>query len=229
MEKNSQEALQWFVDFANMNLEVIKPGDKAKLLVESEEYLFPNKEISEWADSPIPLSKRDKEIVAWAFTVHDKQSDQYWSIILRLHHVVQDHLLKLLASGPYITSVGDQKILTRIVWGAKLPLTITEFPVTESQDEYIRFKIFRLLKGFLLGGHTIGKCPGCKKFFFNPTRRKKAFCSPKCMWRVNTAKRRESDREGYNEYQAKLMKDRYREEHGHPRLKTKPRKTKKGK
>jgi hypothetical protein len=48
------------------------------------------------------------------------------------------------------------------------------------------------------------------------------------MWRVNTAKRREADKEGYNKYQAKLMRDRYREKNGHRRLKTKSRKAKKG-
>ena len=36
MIKQNIQALQWFVDFANFDLEKITPGDKAKLLVEAE-------------------------------------------------------------------------------------------------------------------------------------------------------------------------------------------------
>jgi len=35
------KAFRWYVSFANMELETIQAGDRAKLLIEAEEHLFP--------------------------------------------------------------------------------------------------------------------------------------------------------------------------------------------
>jgi hypothetical protein len=203
----NQEALQWFVDFANMDLEAIKPGDKAKLLVEAEEYLFFKSEMEE-LKKRIPISKRAiGPVLAWVLKIPPKESDEYWPTILHLQKVVREHFLNFMVSAPYIVSYGHQTVLTRIVWGSKLPFTITYFPATESPDEYVCFKIFMLLEGF--PGHALRRCPGCEKFFFNPTRRKKAFCSPKCMWRMIAGKRRKELKENHpKKYEAYLKKQR---------------------
>jgi len=204
MEK--QEALQWFIDFANMDLETIKPGDKAKLLVESEEYLSPKGEIDE-LNKPIPVSKKELGPMAWALEIPDKESEMYWPMILRLQRIVQKHLLSFMPSAGYIESKGYQMIAVRISWGKKLPFAITYRPITESQDEYVRFKIFRLLEGF--SGHALRRCPGCERFFFNPTRKEKKFCSPKCMWKVIAGKRRKELKEKHpKKYKAYLKKQR---------------------
>jgi len=212
MEK--QKALQWFVDFANLNLETISPGDRAKLLVESGEYLFPQEEVSEWNNSVLPLSRREREGVAWAFKIPDKESNEYWSIILHLHKVVLAQFLELIVSAPHIKKDGYETMAVRIVWGNKTPFSLSFFPITENQEEYVRFKIFRLLEGF--PGHAIRKCPGCQRFLFNPTRREKAFCSPQCMWRVIAGKRRKELKEkhpkkykAYLKKQSEIMRQRY--------------------
>ena len=78
-----------------------------------------------------------------------------------------------------------------------------------------------------LGGlpqHAIGVCPGCNKFFFNPTKREKHFCGNRCMWRVSTAEYRKANQEKYNEYQRDLMMDKRRKKEGLPRKRTKARK-----
>jgi hypothetical protein len=81
-------------------------------------------------------------------------------------------------------------------------------PLTDSHEDYIRLTLFQLLDG--LSRATINKCPICKKYFLNTTLRKKRFCSPKCIWRFNAKKRRETDPEAYKKYQKELMQDKYR-------------------
>ena len=244
MEKERQEALEWFVQFANMNLKTIKPGDKAKLLVESEEYLLPMKDLEKAglggpvSDNlyklyePLGLTRKDVEkkrmgIMAWASEIPKKHTLEYWAMIEDLQKIVLETLREVSGHGGDTVRFGfgwEGRMMVMAVWEKTLNLSF--IPCASTHHEYIQLKIYQLLNGLPRG--AIEKCPGCKKYFLNPSFRKKTFCSPRCMWRVNTAKRREADREGYNEYQAKLMKDRYREKNGHPRLKTKSRKAKKG-
>src|SRR3989304_2499824 len=107
MEKEREEALRWFVDFANMDLEGIKPGDKAKLLVESKEYLFPTKDVDKIFIAPtyinIPISRSpadeaadmgiDMKMVAgkmaWAFEELKIDSEEYWRKIVALQRDVK--------------------------------------------------------------------------------------------------------------------------------------------
>ena len=75
MKKENAEVLQWFVNFANLDLERIKPGDKAKLLVEAAENLWPTKELrlyqhdleqyASQIDTAPPLSEAFKKRMAW--------------------------------------------------------------------------------------------------------------------------------------------------------------------
>jgi len=247
--KEKQEALEWFVNFSNMDLETIKPGDKAKLLVESEEYLSPQKDIErlhyrpvnpnlfgipyEEGKGPAPqgLDERKKYYeelpekffgkMAWIFEIPGRDSPEYLDTLKAFQTAVIDtlHEFSVLGlSGQGIAWQGEMMI--QVDWGRTFNLSL--IPLAETHDKYTQLKLYQLLNG--LPGQTIQECQGCKKYFLNATFRKKTFCSPRCMWRVNTAKRREADREGYNEYQAKLMKDRYREKNGLPRKKTKSRK-----
>jgi hypothetical protein len=260
MEKEREEALQWFVDFANMNLETIKPGDKAKLLIESEEFLWPwelkesgfplpdymlRRDLSEDTSDEIEgelsgdypdIYKRFLRDMAWAFEEPPpRESEKNWKRLVAFQDIVKETLQDLTG-----THTGPEKI-TRVpppgglryqgdtIIAMKLDaerFSMTYLPLTKSPGRYIQVKLCRLLDG--LPRSTIYKCPGCKKYFFNPTHRKKNFCSPRCMWRVNTQRRRDADREAYRKYQRELMRDRYRENGGQLRLKTKSRKAKKG-
>lgn len=238
MKKESAETLQWFVDFANMDLETIRPGDRAKLVVEAADYLFPWKEMGEFQN--MPLTKTQLKTMAWALERVDKGSQEYWDTILRSQKSIRELFYNYLipsvhpspsgstrpgrkpSEAPSKYLWGSDEFLWRVTSGYKIPYALSFLPITRSQDDYACFRIIRLLDGF--PDHAIRVCPGCKKFFFNPTGRKKGFCSPRCMWRVNTAKRREADPEGYREYQKTLMRDRYREKCGRRRLKTTSRK-----
>jgi hypothetical protein len=252
MEKERREALEWFVQFANMNLNDLKLGDKAKLVVESQEYLFPTKELEDLPPYRLmggDLRRFTKEM-SWAFKEPpQRDSEEYWSLILHLQAALE-HTLSLLAPKyhPLPKGVIDLSggVAPEKIWAATVMVrsggnlknfSFSYVPLADSHADYIEIKLNLLLNG--LPRSTLKSCPGpirigkgkfeaCGKFFLNFSRRNKRFCSPRCMWRFNTAKRRAADPEGYNEYQNILMKDRRREKGGHRRLKTKSRKVKKG-
>jgi hypothetical protein len=251
MEKERQEALEWFVQFANMNLNELRPGDKAKLRVESEEYLFPAKEELKSVvkggpylpqNMPESLKKRF-EISAgetsWGFKEPpQRDSEEYWSTILHLQDVVRRVLYlfseKALVPGKgfdYAVQTGEkawvETVIVRSEWNYE-KFIFSLIPLGRSHDHYIRIKLNLLLNG--LSRSNLQRClaPKCNKYFINISLRKKRFCSSRCMWRFNSAKRRDANREDYREYQRVLMRDRYREKKGLQRKKTKSRKAKKG-
>ncbi len=230
MQEERKEVLEWFVNFANMNLAELKLGDKAKLSIEASEYLFPRWEVKELNQYAASEGKSLHafaafHIMKWAFDspilAKDLNEPQYWKRMAQLQTVVQKTIRE--ASNQMESFwMGD----TLFHWMRQRNgrYSLSWVRLHRNQEEYIETKLHRLLDGFA----TVYQCLGCKKYSVNFTLRKKQFCSPQCMWRFNTAKRREADKEGYNKYQAKLMRDRYREKGGHPRLKTKSRKSKKG-
>lgn len=231
MEKERQEALEWFVDFVNVNLEAIKPGDKAKLLVESEEYLFPRREIE-------PFSSIREELVnkmPWVFNRPRKESKKYWDKLINLQDAVKSvfcgvsehpYPVKGVQTLPWsITFIRTETIIKMERGQGKEPFRLFYLQVFKDQREYLWLKIDGLLKG--LPAHTVQACPECKKYFVNASLRKKVFCSPRCLWRFNATKRRDADREGYRKYHREYMKRVGRNNARWEPLKTRSRKGKK--
>jgi hypothetical protein len=62
-----------------------------------------------------------------------------------------------------------------------------------------------------LSFNTVCRCEydECGRFFYNPTNKRKRFCSTKCNWRFNARKRREENPERYREKQREIMRERY--------------------
>jgi len=236
MDKKN-ETLAWLVEFANMNLDEIKPGDKAKLLVESKEYLFPHQEKTDFQGASnkkgagilakvmsemgfefeLPEFREARIEMKWAFEDPAIDSVEYWKKIIQLQHVVKS-VLSILSDPPHANMVLPYKIqaLGMLQWGPeKQPFRTTYFPLTGTQADYIILKLIRLLDG--LPSHSIRLCPGCGKYFFNPSLRNKNFCSPRCMWKVGAQKKRETLKghpqkyEAYLKKQRMIMKKRYEE------------------
>lgn len=218
MKQQNAEILKWFVEFANLSLKPIAPGDRAKLLVESD-CLWPRQELNGYG-RPIPVSGKALSDFSWALKIAGKESPKYWSAIVTAQNAVRRLFAFLQITARSSTGApstaaaivlrGHDEVLWRVGKGPGIPYTLELLPVTKSQEDYLRLKILRLLEGF--SQHAIRVCPGCKRFFFNPTNREKRFCSERCMRRVVTREYRESHKEAYNGHQAKLMKKRYREE-----------------
>lgn len=238
MEEERKETLEWFVQFANMNLNELTPGDRAKLGVESEEYLFPKRELEvfphkEGGTELATLStyfRRLETGMTWAFDTPQRDSPEYWSLIRRLQSVVKETLLELATYHPPNKEVLDAtktmpweatSIQMVAIWGwdAEKKFSYSEIPLTESHEEYIQIKLYRLFKNNTRS--TLLICPApkrkdkeCGKFFLNFSRREKRFCSSRCMWRFNAEKRRKDNPEAYNEYQREVMADKYRVDKG---------------
>jgi hypothetical protein len=215
---NRVEALQWFVDFVNMDLDQLKRGDKEKLFVEAEECLFVTWDWHLWRVTNEDLLDVLKKELAWVNKTPPKDTAEYWGLLKKLQQELKG-LFDLI----------EAEVANRRIWIGKMLLNLERnrafylgfAPLAGTHEEYIKAMFFWCLDG--LPGHVIRKCPGCEKYFLNTSFRKKMFCSSTCMSRVNAAKRRDVDREAYRKYQRELMRDRYREKKGHRRLKTKSR------
>jgi hypothetical protein len=200
-ERNTKP-LQRLVDFANLDLERIEPGDRAKLLIDSSDFdwLWPGKELKAY-DPFNQLTKQRLSDFSWALEIPGRKSPEYWNALVAAQKAVRDlfaylqitaHRSPEAASAPStamsIIIRGHDEVLWWLGKGPGVPYTLRLLPVTKSQEDYLRLKIFRFLEGF--NQHAITRCPGCGQWFFNPTDRKKRFCGNRCIWRTNTAKRR---------------------------------------
>lgn len=243
MEKERQEALEWFVQFANLNLNELRPGDRAKLLVESTEHLFPTKELQGLPPFQ-SMSLGLKPFVRgmeWAFKEPpQRDSEEYWSLVLHLQNVVKGELWQLAktyvipkkrVSGRTIYDA-TQIIPWEKIWAETVMVhsevnpkkfIFSYIPLGKTHDDYIRIKLNLLLNG--LPRSTLNRCPApirirkrifkkCDKFFLNFSLREKKFCSPRCMWRFNAAERRKDNPKAYREYQKAVMADKYRIQKG---------------
>lgn len=209
-------ALEWFVQFANMDLDTLSLGDRAKILVESEEFLFSrSKGYSIQQVGPIVGQKKriisENNSVA-SFKDVPRDSPEYWVRVLESQAKIKKRLENFLSPNGNIR-LSLNKVSVWLVWNDTFRLSLR--PITKSYEDYLDLKLFGLLDN--LPYATIQKCPGCKKFFLNPSLRRKKFCSPRCMWRVNAEKRRQADPEGYRKNQRDLMRKKYIEKQAQER------------
>ncbi len=232
--KVKADALQWYVDFANLDLEHITRGDKAKLLIEAEERLGAEEEKREISKiwPAYLLNKERLGALAWAYDPIDRESQQYWECILAGQKSVRDLFDHYLMWSVHPTSATPQKgdskpgkylsgnaefrwILTS---GFEVPYRLVLFPITSNRNDYVIFRIIRLLEGF--PSHAVKRCLSCRKYLFNPRGKRKQYCSDKCMWRVSTRKWRKANPEKYRQNQRELMADLREEKIGRKRKKT---------
>jgi len=206
-----KEKLEWYVDFANMNLETIKPGDKAKLLIESAGHLYPDIELSDQIlidiltsqEEPKMAKEEAKILLSITNKFLNKEQRERWEVIFNLQKVIEE-LFHNLQKSDELTYCKLDDMNVRMVWGENQPFEFTYYPRTDNHEQWVRLWIYNLLDG--LPGHTINICPVCNKFFLNMSFRKKEFCSPNCMWKNNSAKQRKKDPEKYRKYQRELMR-----------------------
>jgi hypothetical protein len=119
------------------------------------------------------------------------------------------------SSSPTKLASGIDKFAWRISAGENYPYKISIHLGIENQSYFVFFKILTLLQGF--PDHAIRRCPGCGRYFFNPTRKFKRFCQSKCMWKVLAKEHRKANREAYNKDQRDPMWRRYQPKTGRRR------------
>jgi hypothetical protein len=202
VDPKKQETLEWFVNYAQMDLDAdkIRPGDKAKLTIEAGEYLFPQKKE---LDSLLPFAP-----ASWAF--EQSSPEEYWKKIVLSQAVIRLRLGAFLfqREAGYKGTGWSQKqeVVTEMTRGDKA-FSFSYLPITKTLNEYLEFKVDRLFDGVPVS--TLNRCPGCKKLFLNFTLREKKYCSRQCLWRVSAEKYREAHGEEYRAKMKKLMRKRY--------------------
>jgi len=227
-----KEALQWFVDFANMKLDGLKPGDKAKLLVESEEYLSPVKDLQQiglWppqadtaelmykkacalGDKSAEVFKKVTDLLSWAAKIPKIGTPEYWLHLNTLQQTVRETFEEWNPqNSPGISGFARLRSVM-IITTRRRTFSLSYLIMTKGPEEDVQFRLFRLLEGF--PSNAIQKCQDCEKFFLNPSFRKKTFCSSRCASRFISRKRRETDPEAYRKYQKAVMKDKRRKDKG---------------
>ena len=202
-DKKREEILSWLSWFANLNLDEIKPGDKAKVLVEAKEYLFPFLTWKERIGKEIP---QIVEEIPWAFEPLSEHDDpRYWEKIKTAQNAIKQGIEELIDFCAEGVNINLLVVRTLLIENIEDKIWFSHIPIT-SYENYFRLRVHLLLDGY--PPFAIRKCPGCSKYFFNPTLREKNFCSPRCMWKVKQQERREALKKEPEKYQEYLRKQR---------------------
>ena len=216
MDKRIQEILEWFVQFAQMDLGNLTPGNRAKLAIEAEEYLLPKQE--EFSLSP-----------EWVKDLPQKDTPEFWDLLALLQKIIWQLVSSVAENGDeYETWKRTWEQHRRpsggfFIWEGKANFVFSHLetfklsysPITDDSETYLKLKFYGLLNG--LPRFTILRCPEYKRFFVNPSLRHKIFCSSRCMWRFNTAKWRAENKEEFLEGQRGYSKKYYEKKTGMPR------------
>ena len=213
VEKERVKALEWFVELTNIDLDKLSPGDRAKFLVECEEYLF---------TTGLRGDKRayiDQEVVLPAPKVRQlfgpSDSPVFWRNIKKLQIILRKEIKNFLP----VKDIEDPSLAANFFifrWRGELdiifnrrrksPNSLLFVPLAGNHRDFVFIKFFILLQG--LPPSAIKKCLECKKYFVNPTWKEKQFCSPKCMWRFNATEWRKELKKNPKKHQAYLKKQR---------------------
>ena len=219
IDKERLKALSWLIDFANLNLKELGAGDRAKLEVEADEYLFPKEELNQmwqfwWEEHAKQTASDPKALPPLTKPLFyaenpERGTEAYWAEIQNAHTAVQNNLRCFSTEhpDPYSRIVWPGEVMVGLVWGKDRNFNLQWLPIMGELHDYVRINLYRLLDG--LPCSSVQMCPGCGRFFLNLSKRRKKFCSPRCMWRVHAEDRRQRDPEGYRASQREIMRKRY--------------------
>jgi hypothetical protein len=227
MDEKKNATVEWFVNFAQMDLERLSPGDRAKLEVEAGEYLLPS--------IPIPILKDEKRSdylidkmrnidLSWIWENHEtvkkspsesksqqkhdwfthvpeKHTEEYWSLIVDCEKNVYDALKGYLDG----KIVGNQSVSHAFYcFLARERFEFMIIPMMKKHSDFVIIKLNMALDGLPVA--CLQTCQSCRRIFFNPSKRTMKYCSTKCLWRFNTQKRRTAMGIGYKPQQENLQR-----------------------
>jgi hypothetical protein len=179
------EILEWFVKFSQTNIDELSPMDKAELGFRIQWYF------GAWATNFLD------------FSLPPIDSKKYCARIENFQKIVRKELDYALKEDNGVHLHPPLMVNYHIERGPKsFALHIT--PQFSTFEEGLPFLVLRILEG--LPQTTVQRCLSCKKIFVNPSRRKKHFCCPRCMWRFNAEKYREKLKQNPKKYEAYLKK-----------------------
>jgi len=196
--KEQWKALQWFIEFANLELDNLEKGDKAKLSVEVKERLRDFKLPRECSKEYWEYMRELQKVIQKFFADSVKEPSVQSLLIRQIHSSYEPALYR--ENGKF-----QIRMIKNIPIGE---LFRSEHFMPEEGKRHLDVRLSELLNG--LSDSAVQKCPECHKYFLSSLSKKK-FCNSKCAWRFNSRKWRRNNKEEYNEKQKKVMKKRYRE------------------
>jgi hypothetical protein len=129
------------------------------------------------------------EEFTWVKSLPSRNTPKYWKMVVNCQQIVLDYLKNIGKDRGAVSSIPAY-----FYFLAKDEFQIKILPVTKNHEEYVLVKLGRALEGLPVA--CLQTCQSCKRIFFNPSR-------------FNARKRREADREGYNERQREIMRRKY--------------------
>lgn len=180
--RKKTELVNWYLDFAQRkNLEKITDEKELQELNKEVErlYLYPtfgNGKVFWWPGSEYPSPHKLSEIL-WNF---------FDSEILPSKRRKYNDRIAYRLPGFEITlslfAMAGEQIHYQEIWDMRKDLT-----------EYVFIKVMELLDGCPADSFYRCKDPACQKWFFNPTKKEKHYCSKACLWRHKSKINRQKD------------------------------------
>jgi hypothetical protein len=180
-----RKILEWLVNFMQAKIEELSPLERDKMALEAEWWL------------------RFFEVRLWP----GRNLPGYWEEVNNYQKVIRREMQRTLPNADDKGVHQSKALISYHLDCSGKSYNLEMQPHLPKFDDSFRFLFFRLLEG--MPTTTIQKCSSCDKVFVNPSRRRRLFCSSRCMWRFNAEKRRKKDPEGYRARQREIMKERY--------------------
>jgi hypothetical protein len=178
------------------------PVDVAKLFDQTKPMFSINLELKNFFLTHIwPLFESGKEIRLKFDEIKETPKEQrdYTALAVWFNQVLHKASVRL----------HEHKVISVISLDIRGERIAVSQEIAEGEIKKAIEELVRLIAG--LNYNAIAQCEDeeCKRFFLNPTKRQKRFCSTKCNWRFNARKRREDDSDAYREKQREIMWERY--------------------
>jgi hypothetical protein len=227
MEKSKKERtdrINWFLDFVQMDLKSLSPGDRVKLCYEAEEILFDRKLI-EQEETFNPLIEEVRTFYDKLKKPSLQNLDEFFEVLRDRQGDLRGYILEFFAEivkkkRPYFNAAIQAQLVVKTEEGI---MTTSYLPSTVYIEGFAFGRFLNAVDGMPTYGFR--KCTECKKIFFYPHKRKKEFCRVQCGWKFFARQRRESNPEVYKEYQREVMQNRYEKKirEKHPKAKIRKR------
>ena len=204
------ETIEWLVEFAQMDIDALKPSGHTKLAIDVKEYLFPELDFKRIKLRKRVLTKTRMERkdqydcypVSKIESIIDAYNDDpetYWDMVKTVQQLLYNILQQAILLGGKHTDDNNQTLANEAHAAIEVfavvdgRLNCYNILATDSLHDYIKIKLYTLLDGFHVT--AIKRCLGCGKIFFTPSLRERKFCHSRCQSRFHAAKRREAQRD----------------------------------
>jgi hypothetical protein len=209
------EALAWYLDFVNEDLDSLSDLEFEKRVVEAKFFLL---------NPGRPLFPREKTTPKQPpgellFEVRGRGHIEYWpsdfdweGVLKQIQSTLKDYLDSLVAqqaaSGEIVKHVDLKLSRSSGKW-----VVVPELDMSDLADPRKLKGLARTVFCFVLDGipvDSIKTCRECTRYFLHLSAKTKYYCSAKCTSRALSRKRREADPEGYRAKQREIMRRKYK-------------------